>query len=538
MSSRNLTIIVTNHSTHTFDKINSQDVEHGSKISIQGTPPLKPGGSVTLSVNGDSGCVGQVAFTVSSDTGVNFILCYDHPNTDDPTYVTVGFDHRDTSNDGLPKRLGSHGSQGWSDQGSYSGHDVTALVNLYEGVSVRDQDGGGAWAWSVPLAENPYTDANARNCADLANSVFQPKVRSAAMIKTWFNQDPTTGSKIPYDCADFTGGQVNGRFDDQGTGNRLIDVLSGLWSGANTDTGAGAAADRAIIQFLAAQLLPSKGTRYVLHVPGFTYAGLTDDTPGLPAYTLQGYAAHAFAATAGQTPLTAPGGAGANPDTVALFLRLLLGGAHFVHVSANDDLTSQSLTKASQSLLQAFQSTFKLDVSYRYDIGSSHYTGVGINQTGYYYGVLNQEYAPADCGLLLSLLFGRTVNVANTNPNSHEGDYNTFMQLEGWPASDGLISSTWNAYFDEGRHMADYDTFKACHWNISTYGACPYSETRGTTVFLAPEGWTPRNYQVTRMMPYVGAYAKSATTPQDWLVTDLVDIPDGTASLPSQYIDD
>jgi len=85
-----------------------------------------------------------------------------------------------------------------------------------------------------------------------------------------------------------------------------------------------------------------------------------------------------------------------------------------------------------------------------------------------------------------------------------------FFQIEGWPQ---FGEST------TGRHDADYDSFTATRWNFSTYGACAYSETRGTALFLAPPGWTATPTPGTYMPPYAGAL-----TPQSWLNTDLVQL--------------
>ena len=137
----------------------------------------------------------------------------------------------------------------------------------------------------------------------------------------------------------------------------------------------------------------------------------------------------------------------------------------------------------------------------------------------HYYLNISGNFAPENCGMLLALLNGRTVNDATLGA----GHYNSFIQLEGWQAG-------------AARHNADYNLHTQTLWNISTFGACPYSEKRGTAVFLAPQGWTPQVYQTTCMMPYLGAYATASQQPQAWLRRDLVSVPEDAPALPSRYI--
>jgi len=197
---------------------------------------------------------------------------------------------------------------------------------------------------------------------------------------------------------------------------------------------------------------------------------------------------------------------------VGTFLALLAAGSHLVAISASSDLPAGVSMQAFDSYMGASGLTTSTD------IGNSHYTSL-LNTTGRYYLSIGSDFAPAGCGLILSFLYGRTVN----NLLASAGSYNTFIQLEGWQAGGS-------------RHNADYATYQATLWNISTYGASPYSEKRATTVFLAPSGWTPQVYQTTLMMPYVGAYAQSNGTPQGWLDTAVVTIPAGSPALPSRYI--
>ncbi len=215
-----------------------------------------------------------------------------------------------------------------------------------------------------------------------------------------------------------------------------------------------------------------------------------------------------------------------NADPLKLFLMLLAGGAHFVAISADQDFTNQGITSyASRPLYTAFNNS---GLTQRTDFANSHYSNsITYNNTGWYYLDITQQWAPENCGLILALLFGSTVNGSRNPPT---GKFNTFMQLEGWPAS-GTGGD---------RHNADYNTYKQTLWNISTYGSCPYSEKRATSIFLAPAPWTPRIYQTTLMMPYVGAYANGTYPngePPSWLNTAVARVPSTAPTLPSQYYD-
>jgi hypothetical protein len=201
-----------------------------------------------------------------------------------------------------------------------------------------------------------------------------------------------------------------------------------------------------------------------------------------------------------------------NAATLSAFLTLLAAGSHLVAISATSDLPAGVTMQAFDSFMGAS------GLATSTDIGNSHYASV-VNTTGRYYLSVGNDFAPANCGLILSFLYGRTVN----NLLAGAGTYNTFIQLEGWQAGGS-------------RHNADYATYQQTLWNISTYGASAYSEKRATSIFLAPAGWTPQVYQTTRMMPYVGAYAQSNGTPQGWLNTSLVTIPADAPPLPSRYV--
>jgi hypothetical protein len=116
------------------------------------------------------------------------------------------------------------------------------------------------------------------------------------------------------------------------------------------------------------------------------------------------------------------------------------------------------------------------------------------------YPKIKTNDAPVNAPIICSFLIG---NTAWKKPD-------TFFQLEGWPMNSlqQLIG---------GKHSRDYEFHKMTDWNISTYGACAYSEKRATAIFLAPEGWNPTVQMDTGMAHYRGA-----DVPQHWLKKELI----------------
>jgi hypothetical protein len=375
---------------------------------------------------------------------------------------------------------------------------AAAALNLYLGVAVSAT--GAPTAYAVPLASNPY--AQSGNCQDFANSMFGPNMRSSALVSQMYNQ-----STSPMAPADFTGGQLN----------TVVQSLVGYWM--STSTTATAATDKPIIDFLKSFFSGpnTAGPGFYLWYPVLSYVAGSDPA----VYTLQEYTDTSFRTLQNNNTTW-----GWDQQCVSTFLTLLLSGAHFVCVSADLDFSNQNVTAPNprRDLYQAFRNS---DLTQRGDTANSHYCGTSwynFNTTGEYYLDITDEFAPANCGFLLALLFGRTVNSLSAD----SGTYNTFMQLEGWPAH-GTGGD---------RHMADYDAYQQSLWNISTYGASVYSEKRATTVFLAPGGWMPHMYTVTGMMPYVGAYATGTYpngSPQGWVNTSVFKTRQGVPTLPSKY---
>ena len=326
---------------------------------------------------------------------------------------------------------------------------------------------------------------NWNNAQDFVNSLFAKGVRSAGAIQAAIGSSDLRSGLAP--IADFTGGQMPG----------FCRLWARHWLGQ--DIGTLPPTDAKLLDLLRQYIeTASSAGALKLWVPQLQHLG-----PSSPAaYTLTSYKPYTFHTTDGQW----------DTDTVAAFLALLAGGAHFVAICAKADLPDGVSAQPFDRFLT------NSGVPIRYDIGSSHYAAV-VNTTGHYYLDISGNFAPENCGMLLALLNGRTVN----NATLGTGYYNSFIQLEGWQAG-------------AARHNADYDLHTRTLWNISTFGASTYSEKRGTTVFLAPLGWTPQVYQTTCMMPYLGAYATAEQQPQAWLRRDLVRVAQDAPALPSRYI--
>ncbi len=369
-------------------------------------------------------------------------------------------------------------SPGWlagANARTFPGHDSVAELNLYRGVA-----SGSGWVAPLGLLADPPFD----NSQDFANSLYGPGVRGVEAITAGYDDPAPGGYVLP---ADFSGGQLPG----------VAAAWIAHWLGQPAP--ACPARDAAVLAWLSGYLRNAASNGPLrMWVPQLRYQAASSPA----VYHLDGY--RRFDLVQGDGAWDAVG--------VSAFAALLAGGAHFVSICAQADLPAGVGVQALDASLS------RSGLRTRHDPGNSHYAAV-LNITGTYVQPASGDFAGADEGLLLALLVGRTVN-DTTLP---AGRYNNFLQLEGWPA----ISS---------RHNADYQAHQQTRWNVSTFGASPYSEKRATSVFLAPDGWTPQVYQTTRMMPYLGAYAVSASRPQPWLDTALVRIADTAPPLPARFI--
>lgn len=194
------------------------------------------------------------------------------------------------------------------------------------------------------------------------------------------------------------------------------------------------------------------------------------------------------------------------PQTQQDFLELFLAGAHFVVIHSSKDLPENIVSPPNfYDLVEG------LGFTHTFNAWNSHYAGL-LSVTGRAYpNTIKKDEAPQNCPLITSFLAGITAEPKD--------DPNSFFQLEGWPGF---------SYIGGGWHGDDYTAHKATKWNISTYGACPYSEKRGTTVFLAPNGFNINTSQETIMQPYQGSWkygwVGSTKYPQGWMDTNLISL--------------
>jgi hypothetical protein len=310
------------------------------------------------------------------------------------------------------------------------------------------------------------------NLPQFINSLFDADVRASSVI---------TGA--------IAAGKLTAAFSDQ------LPVILPVWLAAwqqslglpynQADFAHCPPSDAAALGFLANYI---GSNALSLYVPALEPVSIAGGQP--PVYALTGYQQRVFK----------PGGSW-DLAVVTAFLELLYHGAHFVAVHAAYDLAYGQPVGALWSL---FKSSSALKPYRRHDPGNSHYTSL-TNVCGYYVPDITADTAPANCPLLAALLCCPTVAEVTCNPSM----YNSFLQLEGWEAP-------------YARHNADYQTYKQTLWNISTFGACAYSEKRGTALFLAPADWAPAPSLGTFMPPYYGAEPAQA-----WLNTSLVQLPAG-----------
>lgn len=283
-------------------------------------------------------------------------------------------------------------------------------------------------------------------------------------------------------------GKLHASFAPSETG-KVLQLWQRAWEGSQAERDGTKNAvncppeDVALIAFLRHYIATNN---LYLFVPQLKMVGMS--AADTPIYELSHYAKHDFS----------------QHETVRYFLELLLFGAHFVAVHAPLDLPAGVVVS---SLWQDFKAS-RLKRMEKHDPGNSHYAEL-LNICGQYYLHIDQNQAPDNSPFLLALLIDATVAELDCEPARH----NSFMQLEGWQAHLGL---------DNRRHMADFETHKVTLWNISTFGACAYSEKRGTAVFLAPEAWNPQPNNNTIMPPYVGAESL-----QKWLEQGNVRLPEG-----------
>jgi hypothetical protein len=401
-------------------------------------------------------------------------------------------------------------------------HSIVARLTCYQGQITTT---GG---YAVPLGSDPM-DSYSRwpwIFSDFINGMFDPAVRNIAgaiggvattISDSWAS---TAGALPPVYYADLTGNQ--------------IPAIVKMWANYWKDGTPCAKSDQRIIDFLKRFVEYKSSSTLsgepapVLHLPRLSFVRFDGTGSTAPAV----FKLHSYDALNFRKPDNSW-----NRDTIERFLTLLATGAHVVLVRAKSDLGSSSYSDVMDLRDLLTDSGLKT----RGDPGNSHYTSI-VNLTGYYYLDIESEVMPEKVsdgkekdytGLIVAFMTAKTVSDL-----INFGDYNTFFQLEGWPAQ-GVLSGGFSG---GPRHSQDYEVSGDVYWNVSTFAASPYSEKRGTSVFLAPPGWQPVPTQMTMMMPYCGAYAIELTQdgrvvygpgPQGWLQTRLIEIPSDARDVPS-----
>lgn len=312
------------------------------------------------------------------------------------------------------------------------------------------------------------------NITAFVNSMFDEDVRTIAPIQSAIEADQRVAFFSPSDSA------------------RIIAVWHSVWMG--TPDPRCPPSDAAMLGWLQQQL---RDGALCLHRPLLSAGDLSAQPPH---YVLTGYAPPVPLFDASGKPLA---------EAAEELLTLLLAGAHVVAVQDAAHLPAGAPTG---NLYDAFRSS---GLEIRKDPANSHYlTGLAPwNTRGRYYLSITEDAAPVPCPFLCALLFGPTVSDLSSQ------DRDTFLQLEGWQEGD-LVLGIPSPF---GWHNRDYNgLYEPTLWNISTYGACAYSEKRGSAVFLAPASWQPRPQPETIMAPYAGS-----DTPEEqsrWLDRSVVSL--------------
>lgn len=258
------------------------------------------------------------------------------------------------------------------------------------------------------------------------------------------------------------------------------------------------------------------------------------DTGTPPIYYLDGY---------DPVPLMEKGAW--NATGVELFLTLFLFGAHIVPMQ-------QPLYGPAPPFEDFMTSmTAALGGSQFRGVDDSHYTDTVATTGEAYPSLIRGDQVPSNSPILCSFLMGPTVQKGSQRE--------CFMQLEGWQSFESiastsiavieyliLIAATGAAGLlalaiklglelsSTSWHMADYAIYGQTVWNFSTYGACAYSEKRGTTVFLSNPKWPAKMAPSSVMAPYLGA-----NPAKKWLIKPLISAsaftePNPMASVVSQ----
>ena len=336
------------------------------------------------------------------------------------------------------------------------------------------------------LTLQQYSDGSGVGLNNFLNSLFDPwpgpfVAQPGALFRAGLRQRikaaEVAGQRVP-----------RGRWlIDEDTVELLVSLLRHYWKGGSFRRNPAPreiASDKAFIELISTYI---DAQDLHLVVPSFQCAEKNDNAPS--PYSLEEPIVASFKNDNGTW----------NGDTIRQFLELLLLGAHFVVIHSAQDLGTE---------LPSFFTKFKTLAGVK-TAGHSHYSGhkVSLNGRNYPPLTLNTTEGPhldelstaAQATLLPVVLCDETSNA----------QANTFFQMEGWPPGKNMLGIReqyrYPALAGGYRHGADFDTHGKTFWNISTYGASPYSEKRAGSVFLAPKAWARGSLRIYRGFGGLGA---------------------------------
>jgi len=333
-------------------------------------------------------------------------------------------------------------------------------------------------------------NANASNIPEFLDSLFAGTTR----------QDQAANVK-----ASAAGGSTTYTYIDKASRKVILESWLAAWKGFANPSYVGdytryiCERDRAFIEFIAGYI---QANRLNFCKPSLTLSTTSweKDTTGVPFYANAGFTREAFMDSKWKTwsfGTFDDNGKPNNDGVVTRFLWYFFHGAHFVVVCDSDDGASG---------VPDFQTAFAANLDHSTCPGNSHYAthswfgNIPNPAKDYYYLTIGQTAPTTDSSYIVAALAGDT----------SQGKKNGFLQLEGWQ---GQAPSPSQGIRGGPRHEADFKTHLATLWNISTFGACAYSEKRSTPIFLAQSAFDLTIDRSTHMPRYDGA----ATVQDHWM---------------------
>lgn len=369
-------------------------------------------------------------------------------------------------------------------------------------------------AVALPAVHNQNGAGDANSVSSFINNLFANgggQVRNAAVMQPGIITASTAGAVAGVGAPPAS---AEGYWlIDAPTQAIILDLWAEIWEANATVAGpfvnpragtpAGALVIQSDIDLIAQMARYVQANNLSLFTPDIVSAGTT--AAGVPINTITGYSSRALSLL----PVAAPP---PNRPRIRHFLSLFATGAHIVVATDPDDVGANMIQPFWQLFQKALtnwaltvtQPAGPLNALSGTAYMHSHYSGIGggsnVGAAYAYPNTVTSTGTPTLCPFVCSFLAGCT---------SHNNQ-NTFLQLEGWP---GTLVAGFGAL---GAHSQDFAAHNATKWNISTYGASPYSEKRGTTVFLAPAGWAPSCETV------IWPRFTGSTTTQGWYAKDLL----------------